>query len=444
MVSRRVRLACPRGDIWGRVVSAGSALFLVAAILARGPALFARLKADAPVSEAGTTAPVDPCEPPAAGVAPTSSPIQTQIAALKREQIELAHKVVAEFPSREEAMVLMGGVLQLQARSEEASEFWRRALQINPRRADVHLTLGDCAMQRGAYEEAASSYRKVMDIDPCTAGLSGRLAMALMSLGRHQEAVRMLEARGQAGGASSLEYFLLGQAYLQLGQLDKAKANYETAVRLEPDYTNAHYGLFMACSRLGQQDKAQEHLALFRRLKAAELKVLTDRNDARSDLQDVRRLVANTYFSAHLLYADPFRPEEVEPLLRRATEIDPCNVVATRSLGAFYQAAGRAAEAEKVYRSLIHAAPECSDGYRELAQLYLRCRVQLAEAKQLAEKAVSLEPIAMNYFVLSRAYDQNGDPARALSALKQATDLEPANASYRQTYERLRARESKP
>jgi cytochrome c-type biogenesis protein CcmH/NrfG len=75
--------------------------------------------------------------------------------------------------------------------------------------------------------------------------------------------------------------------------------------------------------------------------------------------------------------------------------------------------------------------------------LYLRRRLKLPEARQLAEKAVALEPTALNYFVLSRAYDQNGDPGRAVSALQKAVELEPANSSYRQTYERLRARESR-
>jgi tetratricopeptide (TPR) repeat protein len=129
-------------------------------------------------------------------------------------------------------------------------------------------------------------------------------------------------------------------------------------------------------------------------------------------------------------------------LLRRAVAIDPANAPALRGLGDCYQVAGRIAEAEQTYRALVEAAPQGADGYRELAWLYLRGRIKLPEARQLAEKAVALEPTALNYFVLSRAYDQNGDATRALSALKKAVDLEPTNASYRQTYERLRAREA--
>jgi tetratricopeptide (TPR) repeat protein len=336
----------------------------------------------------------------------------------------------------------MGNVLQFQARGEEADRFWRRALEINPKRADVYWSLGQRAMLTGAYEEAVSHWRQVRQIDPQMPEVSGNLALALMGLGRHQEAVDVLEQEGRATNLSAFDRFVLGQAYLQLGQLDPARAHYETAVQLQPDYTNAHYGLFTVYTRLGQESAAREHLAAFQKLKAQEMKVLKDRNDAHSDLREVRGRVVETYVAAHLLYRDPAHAEKAEQLLQRAVALDPASPTALRALGDFYQMTGRRAEAEKTYRALIEAAPRRADGYRELAWLYLRAQIRLPEARQLAEKAVALEPAALNYFVLSRACDQNGDPARALSALQKAVELEPANSAYRQTYERLRARES--
>jgi tetratricopeptide (TPR) repeat protein len=389
----------------------------------------------------GRTPPASGLPEPARENLPSSALLE-QIALLKKEQLELAQRLVAEFPSREGALVLMGNVLQFQARGEEADTFWRQALQANPKRADVYWSLGQRAMLAGRYEEAASHWRRVLEIDPRMPQVSGNLALALMGLGRHQEAVDVLEKGPQAGAPSALDCFVLGQAYLQLGQLDRARVSYEAAIRLQPDCTNAYYGLFTACTRLGQRDEAQEYLATFQKLKAQDMKVLKDRNDVHSDLQEVRGRVAETYVMAHLLYRDPPQPERVEQLLRRAVAIDPADAPAWRGLGDFYQAAGRGAEAEQAYRALIEAAPQGADGYRELAWFYLRGRIKLPEARQLAEKAVALAPSALNYFVLSRAYDQNGDAKRALATLKRAVELEPANVSYRQTYERLRARES--
>jgi tetratricopeptide (TPR) repeat protein len=431
---------CQR-DAGGLLLAVVGFSFLVARTPATGPAWGVSTAAADVLSESGARPGGDSPAPPDASRSSSSS-MQEQIAALKQEQLELARKLLAEFPNREGALVLIGNVLQFQARGDEADEYWKRALQVNPKRADVYWSLGQRAMLAGNYAEAVSSWRKVLELDPRMPMISGNLALALMGLGQHQEAVDVLEQGRQAGILSAFDYFVLGQGYLQLGQLDKAGACYEAAIQLEPNHTNAHYGLFTVCSRLGQRSKAHEHLATFQKLKAQEMKVLKDRNDVHSDLLEVRDRVAETYVTARQLYRDPLQAGKAEQLLQRALEIDPSHVTALRGLAEFYLAAGRGAEAEKAYRALIQAAPGLSAGYRELAWLYLRSRTRLPEARQLAEKAVALEPLAVNYFVLSRAYDQNGDAGRALSALKKAVDLEPANSSYRQTYERLRARES--
>lgn len=84
--------------------------------------------------------------------------------------------------------------------------------------------------------------------------------------------------------------------------------------------------------------------------------------------------------------------------------------------------------------------PEKSDGYRELAKLYLKSDIKLQEAKNLAEKAVKQGPTAVNYMALSQACDKNGDTAGAISAAKQAVELEPSNPIYQRIYQVLQKR----
>ncbi len=66
--------------------------------------------------------------------------------------------------------------------------------------------------------------------------------------------------------------------------------------------------------------------------------------------------------------------------------------------------------------------------------------VKLQQARQLAEKAVELEQVAANYFVLSLACYKNGDTANASSAIKRAVDLEPGNPEYLHLYELIQVR----
>jgi tetratricopeptide (TPR) repeat protein len=418
-----------------------------------------------------------PAPPPSQGESRAARAPQEEIAALKKQQLDLAEALLKEFPNHDGVLVLMGNALGCQGRQNEAAEFWTRALALNPKRPDVYQSLGQSAMAREDYETAVRQWQKALELEPQRAGIRGSLGLALMGLARHREAVEELEAGRKVGTMLAFDHFVLGQAYLQLGQLEQARAAYEKAIQLQPDYSNAYYGLFTVWTRLNEADKARECMTTFQKLKAEEMKVLKDRNDAFNDLQEVRGWVAETFTAAGLLYQKQGNLPKSEQLLRRAAAIDPQNVAALNELGFFYQAQGRRAEAraafrqaaaikppnpiaclnlglllgqenrlteaEEAFRMAIRAAPARSEGYRELAQLYLRAGVKLPEAMQLAEKALALEPVAMNYFVLSRAYDCNGDPGRALSALKRATELEPGNVNYRQTYDRLRAREAK-
>ena len=94
--------------------------------------------------------------------------------------------------------------------------------------------------------------------------------------------------------------------------------------------------------------------------------------------------------------------------------------------------------AEEAFRKVIDLRPESSTGYRELAQSYLRTGRALPQARALAEKAVALEPIAVNYFVLSWACDMNGDSANGLEAIEHAIQLEPGNSKYKKIYEHIK------
>jgi len=94
-------------------------------------------------------------------------------------------------------------------------------------------------------------------------------------------------------------------------------------------------------------------------------------------------------------------------------------------------------DAEEAFRTMITLAPQKPDGYRELARLYLKTGQKLPQARQLAEKALTLEATAANYFVLSWACYANGDIANALPAIKRAIKLDPGNQQYPRLYKQI-------
>lgn len=402
---------------------------------------------------------------------------EQQTAALKKEELELAQMLLRQFPDSEDPIVLMGNVRWRHGNAAEALKFWQEALHTNPRRPDVYKAMGWFAMGKENYEEAIIHWRKALQIDPQIPGVHNSIARALMGLGKHAEAIEELRKDIEVSPASSSSYFLIGQGYLQQKEYEKAKANYEKAISLEPDLTNAYYGLFTACARLNQHEKAQEYLAVFKKLKAEDMKVLKDRNDAYNDLIDMRQGAAETYTFAAKMYQGRGDTQKCEQLLKRAAALDPNNTVYLMELASLYGTSSRFsdalamhkkiselepnnpvchlnigvfsarlkqfADAEPAFAKAITLAPESSAGYRSLAQLYLETGTKLPRARDLAQKAVTLEPIAANYFVLSWACDRNADTDSALSAIKKALELEPDNPRYQQMYELIRKRSSK-
>ena len=421
-----------------------------------------------------TEIPSNSTEPLASSLAGSVLTPEQEVAALKKEELDLAERLMRDFPNRVDPMVLMGIVQDRHGNGTEALKFWKKGLELNPRRADIYKSMGWLAMGKGEYEEAIARWRKALEIDPQLPGVHNSIARALMGLGRQKEAIKELEKDIKISPNSGFSYFLLGQGYLQQKEYEKAKKNYEMAVALQPSYTNAYYGLFTVCGRLKERAKAQEYMAIFKKLKAEDMKVLKDRNSAFDDLVAMRKGVAETCIDAERIYRAHGMVEKAEELLKRAATLDPKNTVCFMKLASLYQMTNRIsdalemhkkisqiepenptcylnigifstqlnrfADAEEAFRKAIALAPKSSIGYRELAQLYLKTGRKFPEARELAKKAVVLEPIAVNYFVLCWACDKNGDPANALKAIKQAIQLEPGNLKYKQIYEHIKNR----
>ncbi|MBN2592806.1 MAG: tetratricopeptide repeat protein [Sedimentisphaerales bacterium] len=399
---------------------------------------------------------------------------EQKIAALKKEELELAENLVKDFPNSTNPVMLMGNLWERHGDATRALEYFNKVLEKDPERPDVYKSIGWFYMNKEQYEQAIDYWQKALEIDPNTPGVHHNIALALMGQNKQSQAVGELEKDIQISPGSASSHFLLGQLYLRQKEYEKAGDNYEKAIENEPNYTNAYYGLFTLSTRLKQQDKAKTYMAIFKKLKAEDMKVLKDRNKAVVDLMDMQKGAAETYLLAGQMYQAGGNFQKAEEFLKRATTLDPNNVLCLEKLASFYLTSNRITDAislygrigeinpkdplchlnigilsmrlkqlgnaEKAFRKVIEVAPESSSGYRELAQLYLRAGTGYPEARALAEKAVALEPTALNYFVLSWARDMNGETENALKAIEKAIQLEPANMKYRNVYEHIKSK----
>jgi tetratricopeptide (TPR) repeat protein len=113
-------------------------------------------------------------------------------------------------------------------------------------------------------------------------------------------------------------FLLLGQAYLQLKDYAKAKPCFEAAVRMAPDFANAHYGLATACTRLGQQQEAQAHTKRFQEAEKSRLTHQIEDGKQRDDAASVRKSVAEAHAAAAAVYSAHGNASEAERHRREA------------------------------------------------------------------------------------------------------------------------------
>ncbi|MGB2865815.1 MAG: tetratricopeptide repeat protein [Sedimentisphaerales bacterium] len=399
---------------------------------------------------------------------------EQEVAVLKKEELELAERLIQDFPNSINPIMLMGNLWERYGDATKALEYFNKVLEQDPERPDIYKSVGWFFMNKEQYEQAIGYWQKALEIDPNIPGVHNNIALALMGQNKQNEAIGELEKDIKISPRSSFSYFLLGQLYLRQKEYEKAGNNYEKAIEIQPNYANAYYGLFTLSARLKQQEKAKEYMTVFKKLKAEDMKILKDRNEIVDDLIDMQKGAAETYLLAGQMYQAGENFQKAEELLKRAITLDPNNILCLEKLASLYLKSNRITEAiplyrkigeinpkeplchlnigilsmrlkqmdkaEKAFRKVIEVAPGFSGGYRELAQLYLKTGRGYPEARELAEKAVALEPTALNYFVLSWACDMNGDSENALKAIVRAIQLKPANLKYRNVYEHIKSK----
>ena len=401
---------------------------------------------------------------------PEYSPLRSEqeVAALKEEEINLAKQLLRDFPGHVDALIHMARVYHRQGNAIESLAILHQALKASPQRAEIYLRMAEISMEKGELERTVAEYQEALRLQPRMPDALSKMANALNMLGKQEEAIAALKTAIQSSPGRSTPYFLLGQSYLQQKEYQKARESYEKAIQFQPDDAKAYYGLAQVHTRLGNRDQAQKLLERFRELKAEGRKDLISRKSRYDDRTAAQKRAALTHLEIGRMYRDQGEIHQAEELLKQAIGFDPNNVVCYMELAAIYNTMGASAkalhlfkrvreiqpdnptsylmmgivsahlnrpdEAEAAFNTLIRLAPQMSDGYRELARLYLQSRKKTPQARQLAEKALGLEANAANYFMLAWACTVLGDDAAALPAVKRALELEPENPDCQRLY----------
>lgn len=384
--------------------------------------------------------------------------LPTSAAELLAECDQVMDALTTTFPDLPDVYEVAARFSNWRGDSTTAEKHWQKCLELDPNYGHAYYGLGKVAVKKGDAEESVRLLRRALDLIPNVRQVEIDLAQALMNSDRTAEAIAMLEKRRETNVLPAEACCLLGQAYLQQKDYEKARQAYQTAVDTYPEYAEGYYGLTTSLTRLGQTAKSAEYLRKFRELKSKFMEARTAERNEFEDLPAMCEDIASIYTSVGRIYFVRGKTTDAEKIWRRAAALHPSNIECRQSLAWLYHETGKIEKAietlqqladiasdkatylleigrlrawqgqfdaaERAFRSVSSIAPESPAGYSALAELYIRSRRKLPEAIELARKAAQLDSTATAYLLLSEACKTGGQDTEAAAAKKKAEELQ--------------------
>jgi tetratricopeptide (TPR) repeat protein len=207
----------------------------------------------------------------------------------------------------------------------------------------------------------------------------------------------------------SLAFAGLGQAYWrgyllthQSGWLDDALNACRRSLDTDPNSANAHGCLGVVYNEKGEYERA-----------AAELEGAVRLNP---NADDFLRGLSNAYQKLGRIAA-------AEQMLKNAAALRPQYWANYSYLGAFYFSQGRYNEAAAMFQQVIKLAPDSFRGYYNLGGIYVALD-RLDEAIPVLERSIQIFPTAAAYSNLATVYLTRRQFPEAVRVLEQAVKLE--------------------
>jgi predicted O-linked N-acetylglucosamine transferase (SPINDLY family) len=240
----------------------------------------------------------------------------------------------------------------------------------------------------------------------------------------------------------ALEHFQRGSAHFAQGQIDLALAHLQEAVRLAPDFVEAHNNLATVYLRQRQGAKAAAH---YRRT----LELRPNNADAHSGLgavfaeqgiwdeavphfQDAVRLRPDSA-EAHCNLANALKSvghlDKAEAHSREALRLRPIFPQARDILGSALSGQGRVEEAVDHFRQVVLLGPQFASAHNNLGGALHRLG-RLDEAEHCYRRALALQPdFAVAHCNLGNVLQEQSHLDEALASYRNALGLNPSLAS---------------
>jgi len=270
------------------------------------------------------------------------------------------------------------------------------------------------------------------DRDELLASFDGNAEKAMQSLER---SIRTLEGIGNKKELAENRN-KLAVIYAYVGRLDEAEKEYREAIKINPNFTLAHYNLGNLLKNSNQFEKAEKEfrkaIKINPNLAPAHynlgnlLKNLKRLEEAEKEYREAIKInpnLAEAHNNLGLLLDNLKRFEEAEKEYKEAIRINPNLADAHNNLGLLLDDLKRFEEAEKEYREAIGINPNLADAHNNLG-LLLDDLKRFEEAEEEYKEAIRINPeLAEAHGNLGLLYSQTGKSKDAKEELEIAKRL---------------------
>jgi tetratricopeptide (TPR) repeat protein len=160
------------------------------------------------------------------------------------EAIAKFNEVLAAMPNCVECYANIGTVHTRSKKYEEAEAAFKKAIELKPDFAEAYNGLANLYNAQKKFDLAAEASKKAMDLNAASGG----------------------GAAGAAAGGSASSVFNQGVILWNAQKIPEAKAQFEAAVKLDPNMADAHYWLGMALLNGGDMAGAKPKFETYLKL----------------------------------------------------------------------------------------------------------------------------------------------------------------------------------
>jgi len=186
--------------------------------------------------------------------------------------LELTKRTANAFPESSHVFVLKGSVELAAALFTDAVDSFSRALQLDPSSPDASIGLARAQFGSGMTQQAEQTLERAIANFPNKAPLELELAQLLLKQaetgdeGAGARAEQLLKSAVALDDTLAEAHYQLGELELARGQAQRALIHLEKAAKLNPTSAKTHFALSRAFRRLGRNEEAAKHAALYDKL----------------------------------------------------------------------------------------------------------------------------------------------------------------------------------